>query len=143
MPIIIPFDTEWIFIQHMIDKLIYLILLWSSICRNIVITSLHSLVNYVCNIAWNHWPEWKSTPHVNRDKNHHRTSHGAGKFSRKLYNSKKSSYNERNCKSGRHNRQHTFIRHKPWKICQDTKTTGCRKYGFEDQNQEGQRDKPS
>ena len=33
------------------------------------------------------------------------------------------SYNERNCKSGRHNRQHTFIRRKQWKICQDKNTT--------------------
>ena len=37
--------------------------------------------------------------------------------------SKEPSYNECNCKSGRHNCQHTFIRCKPWKICQDINTT--------------------
>ena len=123
MPIFIPFDTGWIFIQHMIDKLTYLILLWSLVFSNIVITSLHSLVNYMYNIACNHLPKWNSTPHVRRDKNRHKTSHGAGKFSQKLCSSKESRYNERNCKSGRHNCRHTFIRRKPWKICQDTNTT--------------------
>ena len=123
MPIIIPFETGWIFIQHMIDKLIYLILLWSWIYRNSVITSLHSLINYVCNVAWNHLPEWKSTPYVRWDKNRHKTSHGAGGFAQKLCISKESNYNERNCRSGRHNRRYPFIRCKPWKICQDTNTT--------------------
>ena len=107
----------------MIDKLVYLIPLWSWICCNIVVTSLHSLVNYVCDIVWNHLPNWKSTPPVRRDKNRHRTSHGARKFSRKLCGSKKSSYNERNCESGRHNRRHTFLSRKPSKIHQDTRKT--------------------
>ena len=35
---------------------------------------------------------------------------GSGKFSYNL--SKKSCYNERNCKSGKHSRQHTFMKHK-------------------------------
>ena len=123
MPIITQFDTGWIFIQHMIDKLIYLILLWSWVFSNIVIISLHTLVNYVCNTAWNHLPEWNSIPHVRWDKTRHKTSHGAGKFSRKLRVSKESSYNEQNCKSGRHNCLYTFIRCKPWKIYKETNTT--------------------
>ena len=88
MPIIIPFDTGWTIAQHMIDKLIYLILLWSWIFHKIMITSLHSLVNYVCNIVWNHLPDWKSTPPVRRDKNRDKTGHVAGRFSRKLYGCK-------------------------------------------------------
>ena len=123
MSIIIPFDTGWTITQHMIDKLINLILLWSWICCNIVITRFHSSVNYVYDIVWYHLPNWKSTPPVRRDKNRHRTSHGAGKFLRKLCGSKKSSNNKRNCESGRHNRRHTFLSRKPSKICQDTNTT--------------------
>ena len=107
----------------MIDKFIYPILLWSWVFSDIVITSLHSLVNYVCNTAWNHLPEWNSTPHVRKDKNCYKTNNGAGKFSQKLRVSKESSYNERNCKSERYNRRHTFICRKPWKVCQDMNTT--------------------
>ena len=107
----------------MIDKFIYLILLWSWIFGSIVITSLHSSVNHVCNTAWNILPEWNSTPHVHWDKNRHKTSHGTVRFSRNLWVSKELCYNERNCKSGRHNYRHTFIRHKPWKIRKDTNTT--------------------
>ena len=99
MPIIIPFDTGWTIAQHMIDKFIYLILLWSWIFHDVVITSLHPSVNYVCNIVLHHLPDWKSTPPVRRDKNWDKTSHGAGKFSRKLCSSKESCYNEHNCKS--------------------------------------------
>ena len=68
----------------MIDKLIYLILHWSSVFSDFVTTSLYSSVNYVCNTAWNHLPKWKSTPHVRQDKNRHKTSHGAGKFLQKF-----------------------------------------------------------
>ena len=40
------------------------------------------------------------------------TSSDAGRFSQNLCACKKLRYNERNCKSGRHNRQHTFMHHK-------------------------------
>ena len=123
MPIIILFDTGWSFIQRMIDKLIYLILLWSWIFSSIAITSLHSLVNHLCNTVWILLPKWNSTPHIRRDKNCHKTSHGAGGFSRNLRVSKELCYNEHNCKSGRHNRQHTFMRCKSRKIRKDTNTT--------------------
>ena len=123
MPIIIPFDTGWTIALHLIDKLIYLILLLSWIFQDIVLPYLHLLVNYVCNIVLPYLPEWKYTPTLHRDKNRDKASHGAGKFSKKLRSSKESCYNERNCKSGKHNRQHTFLRHKPLKIRQDTSTT--------------------
>ena len=123
MPNIILFDTGWSFIQHMIDKFLYLILLWSLIFSNIVIKSIHSSIYHVCNTAWNLLPKQNSTPDIHRDKNRHKTSHGAGKFFANLRDSKQSWYNERNCKSGRHNRRHTCMRRKPWKICKDTNTT--------------------
>ena len=47
----------------------------------------------------------------------------SGKFLKNLRSSKESCYNERNCKSGKHNRQHSFLRRKPLKIRQDTNTT--------------------
>ena len=123
MPIIIPFDTGWTIALHLIDKLIYLILLLSWIFQDIVLTCLHSSVNYVCNIVLPHLPDWKYTPTIRRDKNRDKASHGAGKFSKKLCNSKDSCYNERNCKSGKHNRRHSFLRHKPLKTCQDANAT--------------------
>ena len=123
MPNIIPFVTGWTIALHLIGKLIYLILLLSWIFQDIVLTCLHSLVNYVCDIVLPHLPDWKSRSAVHRDKNRDKTSHGAGKFSRKLRSSKESCYNTRNCESGRHNRRHTFLRRKPLKIRQDTSTT--------------------
>ena len=84
---------------------------------------LHSSVNYVCEILLPHLPDWKYTPTLHRDKNLNKASHGARKFSKKLRNSKESWYNERNCKSGMHNRQHSFLRCKPLKIREDANTT--------------------
>ena len=49
-------------------------------------------------------------------KNHSKASSGTGRFYQNLCACKKSGFNERNCKPGRHNRQHTFmhckLRHK-------------------------------
>ena len=123
MPIIIPFNTGWTITQYMIDKLIYLILLLSWIFHDIVLPRLHSSIDYVCEIVLPHLCDWKCTPTLCRDKNQDKTSHGAGKFSKKLRNSKNSCYNERNCKSGKHNRRHSFLRYKPLKTRQDVNVT--------------------
>ena len=123
MPIIIPFDTGWSFIQHMIDKFRYLILLWTWIFSNFVITRIHASIKHVYNTAWNLLPERNSTPDIRRDKNCHKPSHGAGIFFANLRDSKQSWYNERNCKSGRHSRRHTFMHRKPGKTCKDTNPT--------------------
>ena len=122
-PSIKLFDNGWNFIEHIIDKLIFLILLWSSIFSSFVIRSLHSLVKHVCDAAQNLLSQWEFTPHIHRYEKRHKTSHGAGRCSQNLHASKELCYNERNCKSGRHNRQNTFMRHKPWKFCKDTNTT--------------------
>ena len=123
MPIIIPFDTGWTIILRLIYKLIYCTLLLSWIFQDIVFPSLQSSKDYVCDIVLPHFFDWKSTPILRRNKNRDKASHGAGKFSMKLRNSKKSSYNDRNCKSGRHNRRHSFLRHKPSKTRRNSNTT--------------------
>ena len=123
MPIIKPFDTDWTITLHLIDRLIYFILLLSWIFQDIVLPCLHSSVNYAWDIVLPHLPDWKYTPTIRRDKNRDKASHGAGKFSKKLRSRKESCNNERNCKSGKHNCQHTFLRCKPLKIHQDTSTT--------------------
>ena len=97
MPIIIPFDTGWTIILRLINKLMYSILLLSWIFQDIMLPRLQSLKDYVCDIVLPHFFYWKCTPILHRNKNCDKTSHGAGKFSMKLCNSKKSSYNERNC----------------------------------------------
>ena len=118
MPIIIPFDTGWTIILRLIDKLMYCTLLLSWIFQDTVVPRLQSSKDYVCDIVLPYLFDWKHTPILRKIKNRDKSSHGAGKFSMKLRNSKKSSYNERNCKSGRHNRRHSFLRHKPSKIRQ-------------------------
>ena len=123
MPIIIPLDTGWTIALHLIDKLIYLILLLSLIFQDIVLPRLYSSIDYVCTIVLPHFFDWKYTLIARKHKNRDKASHGAGKFLMKLRHSKKLSYNERNCKSGRHNRRHSFLRHKPSKTCQNTNTT--------------------
>ena len=111
-PIIKVFDSGWNSTQHIMNKLISLIVIWSwkfgSIARN-KITSLWALVNRVCNTAYNLLPEWIFKPRLQRHKNQGKTSHGAGKFSQNLYASKKLWYNESNCKLGRHSQRHTFM----------------------------------
>ena len=71
----------------MIDIFIYLMLLCSwkngSIVRN-TITNLHEMLTHGPNIL----SEWISKPRPQRHKNHHKTSHGARKFSQSLCESK-------------------------------------------------------
>ena len=55
---------------------------------------------------------WFNKPRIRHTKKHRKTSNGSGKFSHNLRASKKSCYNERNCKSGRHGRRHTFMKRK-------------------------------
>ena len=88
MPIIILFDTGWTIILRLIDKHIYSILLLSWIFQDIVLPRLHSSKDYVCDIVLPHFFDWKCTPTSHRNKNRDKASHGAGKFSKKLRNSK-------------------------------------------------------
>ena len=117
------FDNGWLFIHHLIDKFIYLILYWSSITSSYCINAVHVLIQHVCDIASDILPEWKFTPRIHWVKKRSKSSHGAGKFSIKLCASKNPSYNNRNCKSGQHNRRHSFTQRIPRKICANTKST--------------------
>ena len=99
-------------------------MLWSWICSNIVITRIHASLQDMYDTACNQLPE--KTPEVRRCKNRHKPSHGAGKFSDKLRRSKLSSYNDRNCESGRHSRRHTFARRKAGKDRKNTSPTALK-----------------
>ena len=57
------------------------------------------------------FPRWISKPQIRKHKNHSATSKGEGRFAHILHAFKKSQYNVRNCKSGRHNQRHTFRHH--------------------------------
>ena len=110
--IIKPFDSGWYFIQHIIIKFVSFIVFCSWICGSMSrdkITSLQTSVNRICSTALNIFHELISKPCLQRHKNHSKTSNGAGKFSQNLCVSKKFQYNERNCKSGRHNWRHTSM----------------------------------
>ena len=76
------------------------------------ITILQTSVNRVCGTALNIFPHWISKPCIRKHKNHSKANSGAGKFSQNLCACKKSRIIVRNCKSGRHNRRHTFRRRK-------------------------------
>ena len=88
------------------------------------------MIQHVCDIALDILPEWKFTPRIHWVKKRSKSSHGAGKFSIKLRASKNLSYNNCNCKSGRHNRRHSFTQRIPWKIRADTKsqTVPCKDF---------------
>ena len=69
-------------------------------------TSLWTSVIWVCWTTLNIFPHYISKPCIRKQKNHSKASNGAGKFAQNLWACKKSQYNVRNCKSGRHNRRY-------------------------------------
>ena len=112
-PIIKLFDNGWLFIHYLINKFIYLILHWSSITSSYCINVVQVSIQHVFDIASDILPVWEFTPRIHWVKKRSKSSHGAGKFSIKLRASKNPSYNNRNCKSGQHNRRHSFTRRIP------------------------------
>ena len=102
-------------IQHAFFKLFSLLVIWSWKCNNMLkkkITSLQTLVIWVCWATLNIFPHWISKPCIWKHKNHSKASNGARKFAQNLWACKKSRYNVRNRKSRRHNQRYTFRRHK-------------------------------
>ena len=96
-------------------KLISLLVIWSYNCNNAAkknMTHLGTLIVQVCRSTLNIFPQWISKPQIRKPKNHRKSSSGAGRFAQNLRTCKKSHYDIRNCKSGRHNRRHTFKRHR-------------------------------
>lgn len=109
-----PSDNGWLFIHYyLINKVIYLILHWSSITSSYCINAVHLSIQHVYDIAFDILPVWEFTPRIHQVKKRFKSSHGAGKFSIMLRASKNPSYNNRNCKSGQHNRRHSFTRRIP------------------------------
>ena len=112
-PIIKPFDSGWNYIQYAFIKLILTLVIWSWKCNNMLknkITILQTLVNWVCQTTLNIFPHWISKPRIQKHKNHSKANSGAERFAQNLCARKKSQYNVWNCKSGRHNWNHTFKR---------------------------------
>ena len=110
-PIIKPFDSEWNYILDLSFKLISLLVIWLCSCNNAAkkkITRLGALVIRACWSTLNIFPQWISKPRIRKPKNHSNSSSDAGRFAQNLRACKKSRYNVWNCKSGRHNRRHTF-----------------------------------
>ena len=97
----------------MFFKLISLLVIWSWKCSSILkkkITSLWTLVIWVCKKTFNIFPRWIYKPRIRKHKNHSKASSGAGRFAQHFRACKKTQYNVRNCKYGRHNQCHTFRR---------------------------------
>ena len=110
-----PFDSKWSYILDLSLKLISLLVIWSYNCNNAAkknITHLGTSIVRVCRSTLNIFPQWISKPRIRKPKNHRKSSSGAGRFAQNLRACKKSQYDVRNCKSGRHNRRHTFKCHR-------------------------------
>ena len=113
-PINKPFDSALNYILHISFKLILLLVVWSWKCNNILkntIAGLQLLVIRVCWSIMNIFPQWISKPCIRKHKNHSKASSCAGICTQNLREYKKSQYNVRNIKSGRHYRYHIFRFH--------------------------------
>ena len=56
--------------------------------------------------------KWFNKPRIRHTKKHRKTNNNSGKFSHNFCARKKACYNKRNCKSGRHSPQYTFMKRK-------------------------------
>ena len=86
-------------------------MIWSYNCNNAAkkkITHLGPSIVPVCRSTMNIFSQWISKPRIRKPKNHRKSSSGVGRFAQNLRACKKSQYNVRNYKSGRHNQRHTF-----------------------------------
>ena len=114
-PIIKLFDSGWSYILDLSFKLISLLVIWSYNCNNAVkknITHLGTSIVRVCQSTLNIFSQWISKPRIRKPKYHRKSSSGAERFAQNLCACKKSQYDVQNCKSGRHNRRHTFKCHR-------------------------------
>ena len=74
---------------------------------------MSSSIVQVFRSTLNNIPQWISKPQIKRSFKHQKGSNGAGRFARSLHKCKNSQYDVRSCKSSRHNRRHSFKRHRP------------------------------
>ena len=102
------------FIPNILSKLISLLVIWSCYCTEITmkkVTQLSTSIVQVFQSALTIIPEWISKPRIKKSFKQQKTSNGAGRFTVNLRKCKYSDYDVQNCKSGRHNRRHSFKRH--------------------------------
>ena len=112
-----PFDSGRSYILDLSLKLISLLVIWCCNCNNAVkkkVTHLGTSIAQICQSTLNVIPQWISKPWIRKPNIHRKASSGAGRFAHNLRTYKKSHYDIRNCKSGRHNWQHSFKCHRSW-----------------------------
>ena len=100
-------NTVYQFLQSMFYKIIYFMLFCTlkaiTITSKTVVYVFETLSEVVTSTPIAIY-NWINKPRIRYTKKHCKTSNGSGKFSHNLRTSKKSCYNEQNCKSGRHGR---------------------------------------
>ena len=77
------------------------------------VTQLGTSIVQVFQSALKLIPEWISKPQIKRSFKHQKARNGEGLFAINLRKYKYSHYDVQNCKSGQHNKQHYFKRHRP------------------------------
>ena len=119
-PMIKPFDSGWNYILNIFSKLISLLVIWSCYYSNVTkkkVTHLGTLIVQVFRSTLNIIPQWISKPRTKKTFKHQKVSNGAGRFALILRKYKYLDSHVQNCKSGQHNRRHSFkqnsLRHRP------------------------------
>ena len=108
-------NSGWEFLRSMLYKIIYFMLLCTFKAKVITCNTIEYVLETLSEaviltpIAIH---KWFNKPCIRHTKKHGEMSNDCGIFSHKLYTSKKSCYNKRNCKSGRHGCRHTFMKRK-------------------------------
>ena len=112
--ILIP-NSGWQFLHSMLYKIICFMLLCTfkakvPTCKTIlyIIGTLFEVVILTPIAIY----KWFNKSQIRHTKKHRKISNGSGEFSHNFCVSKKSCYNEQNCKSGRHGCRHTFMKRK-------------------------------
>ena len=100
-------NTGYQFLHSMFYKIIYFMLFCTfkaSAITSTTIVYVFEILSEVVTSAPIAIYNWINKPRIRYTKKYCKTSNGSDKFSHNLCTSKKSCYNERNCKSGRHGR---------------------------------------
>ena len=120
---IIEHITGYQFIHSIFCKIVYFMLFCTfkaTVITNKTIIYVFETLSKVVKSTPIAICNWINKSRIRYTKKHRKTSNNSGKFSHNLRASKKSGYNERNCKSGRHGCQHIFMKHKSQTKCVTT-----------------------
>ena len=119
-PMVKPFDSGWNYILNISSKLISLLVIWSCYCSNVTkkkVTYLGTSIVQIFQSTLNIIPQWILKHRIKKSFKNQKASNGAGRFAITLRKCKYSDYDLQNCKSGWHNKRHSFkrqsLRHKP------------------------------